>query len=484
MFSTKIEMPVKRFILYAFDIMIIFISFLLQIYNPDNIIWTIVGVSIFNIIFALNSKENRMTFLLFNITFFTFLLSQLVVMRIKGQPLFYGYLESTKNEVYAYLLIGLLAITLGQLIYEKSHKRIPCLKVIPDSMDEVAWRKQNRVIIFVISILFFVTYPFSFFDLLDKAIFVANYSYSAYYLDYASKMPYILTKIGSLNRIAFALLLCVEHRKRKLLLPCILYGLTALISLGMGQRNIFVLDALMFIVLIKYANSQSLKYRGELLYSKKLVSLVIAAIPILIVFLGYWKYARAGQNFEFNDIFIYFVDFFYRQGEQIGFFANTLEFENEIWKQEVPYTFSALYNYLRNLFGMINFGIYTRANALYGNSLAATQFYITSPDSLVNGSGSGCCYLSELYFDFGTSGILFGSILIGYVLGALKLDENNPWYKNAFMVLMIRSIIYIPRASFFDWIVMPFNIWNIAVIFCIMATVGILSKKYRVRSRS
>ena len=128
---------------------------------------------------------------------------------------------------------------------------------------------------------------------------------------------------------------------------------------------------------------------------------------------------------------------------------------------------------------MIDFGIYTRANAFYGNSLAATQFYITSPGSLVNGSGSGCCYLSELYFDFGMVGIILGSILIGYVLGALKLDENNSWYKNAFMALMIRSIIYIPRSSFFDWIVMPFNIWNVAIVFCIIATVGIFSKKYR-----
>lgn len=479
MFSTKIEIPVKRFILYALDIVVIFISFLLQIYNPDNIIWTIVGVSIFNIIFALNSKKNRMTFLLFNITFFTFLLSQLVVLRIEGKPLFYGYLESTKNDVYSYLIIGLLAITIGQLIYEKSHKDTQNLQTIIDSIDEVAWEKRNKVMLFVISLLFFVTYPFSFLDLMDKAIFVGNYSYSAYYLEYTSRMPYVLTKIAGLNRMAFALLLCVEHRKRKLLIPCILYGLTALISLGMGQRNIFVLDALMFIVLIKYANSQSLKYRGELLYSKKLVSLVIAVVPILIIFLGYWKYARAGHSFEFNDIFVYFIDFFYRQGEQIGFFANTLEFETEIWKQEVPYTFSALYNYLRNLFGMIDFGIYTRANAFYGNSLAATQFYITSPGSLVNGSGSGCCYLSELYFDFGMVGIILGSIIIGYVLGALKLNENNNWYQNAFIALMIRSIIYIPRASFFDWIVMPFNIWNIAIVFCIIATVGIFSKKYR-----
>ena len=210
--------------------------------------------------------------------------------------------------------------------------------------------------------------------------------------------------------------------------------------------------------------------------------MTFAAIPLMIVFLGYWKYARAGQKFESDDIFLYFKDFFYRQGEQIGFFANTIEFESEIWAQKVPYTFSSVYNYFRNLFGLIDFGIYTRENAFYGNSLAATQFYITSPGSLENGSGSGCCYLSELYFDFGTLGVILGSILIGYVLGALRLKEDKSCYVNTFVALMIRSIIYIPRASFSDWLATPFNIWNVAIVLCVIAAVNVITNKNKIRA--
>lgn len=482
MYGTRLKIPVNRFILYALDFIFITVSLALQLYNVDNIIWTIVGLVIFNIVFASNKEKNRMSFMLFNITFFTFLLSRLVVLRIEGEPLFYGYSDSTKIRVYTYLILGLVMTAIGQVIYERRHRGDFCAGIVPNSKDELLWNKENNTLLFVVLVLYFITYPFSFLDLLDKAIFVGNYSYSAYYLEYTSRLPYVLTKLGSLNRIAFVLLLCVEHRKRKLIIPCILYGITAIISLGMGQRNVFVLDALMFVVLIKYANNKSLEYTGESLYSKKLVAVTFATIPLMIVFLGYWKYARAGQKFESTDIFLYFKDFFYRQGEQIGFFANTIEIKSEIWAQKVPYTFSSVYNYFRNLFGLIDFGIYTRENAFYGNSLAATQFYITSPGSLENGSGSGCCYLSELYFDFGALGVILGSILIGYVLGALRLKEDKSCYVNTFVALMIRSIIYIPRASFSDWLATPFNIWNVAIVLCVIAAVNVITNKNKIRA--
>lgn len=477
MYSTRLKMPVNRFVLFALDLVFIVVSLVLQFYNPDDVIWTIVGVLIFNIIIAINKEKNRLSYLLFNITYFTFLLSRLVVLRIEGEPLFSGYSNLTRILVPIYLTVGLIAITLGQLLYERNHQNTMRSAIEINSKNEKVWEERNSSILFVVLVLYYITYPLSFLDIVDKAIFVGSNSYSAYYLEYTSSLPYVLTKIGSLNRVAFVLLLCVEDRKQKLLFPCILYAITAVISLGMGQRNIFVLDVLMFIVLIKRANEKSLKYSGAPLYSKKLVVAIFASIPVMIVFLGYWKYARAGQSFESGDIYKYFRDFFYSQGEQIGFFANTIEIKSQIWEQKVPYTFSAIYNYFRNLFGLIGYGIYTKENALYGNSLAATQFYITSPGSLVNGSGSGCCYLSELYFDFGTIGIVIGSLIIGYVLGWLELKEERSCYVNAFVALMIRSIIYIPRASYFDWLATPFNIWNVAIVLCVMAAVNILKKK-------
>lgn len=480
--STKLKIPANRFILYSLTVVFIVASLVFQIDEPDNVIWTVVGVWLLNIIFATNKKKNRFTYLLFNITYFTFLLSRLVVLRIDGESLFSGYSDYTKTMVPIYLIVGLITITVGQLIYEKTHSVTP-REIVLNSENEAEWERESGSLLFVTLALYYITYPLSFLDLLDKALFVGANSYSAYYLEYSSRLPYVLTKIGSLNRVAFVLLLCVEHRKRKLMFPCILYAITAVISLGMGQRNIFVLDVLMAVVLIKHANEESLRYSGERLYSRKIIAVIAVSIPVMIVFLGYWKYARAGQSFDSANIYKYFRDFFYSQGEQIGFFANTIEIKSQIWAQKVPYTFSAVYNYFRNLFGLIGYGIYTRENALYGNSLAATQFYITSPGSLVNGSGSGCCYLSELYFDFGAVGIIVGSLIIGYLLGKLELNRNRSCYLNAFVALMIRSIIYIPRASYLDWLATPFNIWNVAIVLCVMAAVNILNNRNRLQRK-
>ena len=78
--GTGIKVPVNRFILYALDTVFIAITLVLQFFNADNIVWTIVGLVILNIIFASNKEKNRMSYMLFTITFFTFLLSRLVVL--------------------------------------------------------------------------------------------------------------------------------------------------------------------------------------------------------------------------------------------------------------------------------------------------------------------------------------------------------------------------------------------------------------------
>ena len=81
-----------------------------------------------------------------------------------------------------------------------------------------------------------------------------------------------------------------------------------------------------------------------------------------------------------------------------------------------------------------------------------------------------------------TPNVILGSILIGYVLGALRLKEDKSCYVNTFVALMIRSIIYIPRASFSDWLATPFNIWNVAIILCVIAAVNVITNKNKTRA--
>lgn len=428
----------------------------LSLYSINNLVWLIALLVISNISYALNNPNKRIPYLLFNITIFVFLIGKLIVERIEGKELFLGYNNHVMPLVLLCILITLVSLTIGEIVSEKvGFKTKNAIKA--------NWMFNEKVTSITL-LLFYSSYIFSLYEILYRVAFVTIYSYSSYYLYTDSNLPYILSKFAELNRIIFVVLLCVEYRKNKIKMPIILYLISIILTLGTGQRNILILDGIMLMILMRYANERSLKYTGIRLYSPNTGKLLIYCLPLLVIFLGYWKFVRSGIEVDYSNIYMYFLDFFYSQGDQINFFANTIEYKNLIWSQNVPYTFSAPYNYIRNLFGLIDYGLYTRESAINGNTLATTQYYITSPGSLLTGSGSGSCYLSELYYDFGLLGIVIGNLFIGFVLGKLQINEYNSFYKNAFIILMLRNIIYIPRASFFDWISIPFNIWNVTMM--------------------
>lgn len=468
------KMRVKKSLLIMIITLMIF-GVIVSICLPDSnlLLWLTVGVTCVNCIIAWNDLSNRYTFLIFNLCFFTFLLGRVFFSAISNEPVLKGFSNNTIQRMYVMLTLSLISITAGMLICDRrntnSFNRYNNILLIDDNQEY----RISSAQISVITIAYYVTLPFYFLSILEKALYVSSTSYLALYISFTSKIPYILIKIGELNLILFALLFCVQYEKRKLKIPAIMFVIISILSLGIGQRNIFVLNIIMLACCLYYANKRSLIHTGEHLYSKRLVVISCLVTPIVISLLYIWGNYRQGSMGTYNGLFDGIKQFFISQGGQIEFFANTIQYKEDIWPQRVPYTFSAIYNYFRNLFGLTDFGIYTRENAYYGNSLGATQFYITSPGSLESGRGAGCCYLSELYYDAGMIGVVVGSFVLGYVLRKLKLDvRKKPWV-NAFIILMIRWIVYIPRSSYFDWITNPFNIWNVAIIIVIFSIVNL-----------
>lgn len=452
------------------------ISFIL---DKNEGVWLIVSILVINIFIGANKASTRYTYIIFNCTFFTFLLGQIFFERIEDEQSLTSFSDSTVSSMFFYMAVSLICITIGMLFYETvfGKNSITNLKT---KFQNDSFQEDNvdSLLIQIVTIAFYVSYPFYLLSVIEKALYVNNTSYLDYYTTYSSSIPYILVKMGELNQILFALLFCIEYRKRKLIAPALLFALTSVLSLGIGQRNIFVLNIIMLGICLCYANRRSIKYTGRRLYSKKVIPLIVILIPVTISFLYGWGNYRQEKESSFK-LSGGIKDFFVSQGGQIEFFANTIEHRVSIWSQRVPYTFSSIYNYFRNLFGMIDYGTYTKQNALEGNSLGATQFYITSPGSLLSGKGAGNCYLSELYFDAGIAGIIIGSIFLGYMLGYLKLDEKRKPWMNAFSIIMIRWIIYIPRASYFDWLSNAFNIWNVAIVVGIYLAFYFLRKRYQ-----
>lgn len=77
-------------------------------------------------------------------------LSRLVVLRIEGKPLFYGYSDSTKIRVYTYLILGLVMTAIGQVIYERRHPLTLGISIVPNSKDEISWTRENDTLLFVV----------------------------------------------------------------------------------------------------------------------------------------------------------------------------------------------------------------------------------------------------------------------------------------------------------------------------------------------
>lgn len=464
----------KRFFILMPILLLCAFSVIEIVENPCNGVLCIISIIACNIFWGMSRNKDRSTFVLFNITFFTFLVSKLFVEWLDKDIILPGFTDRTLMRVYMYMAVSLICIAIGLKLCEM----IRAGKVAND----VSFRIQKysdldsmSLLLQIVLIAYYVSYPFYILTLLDKATFVSETSYIDLYVNYTSSVPYFFTKIGELNQILFSLFMCIEYRKEKLLVPTGLFLIGSVISLGIGQRNILVLNAVMLAVALMYANKRSEKYLGKSIYTKRAVWFVVLLIPFCLAFLSVWGNARMGDSIaskEQNAI----KDFFVSQGGQIHFFAYTVENGDKIWSQKVPYTFASVYNYFRNLFGMLDYSMYSKQYALEGNSLGVTQFFISSPTSLESGKGAGGCYLSELLYDWGMPGVIIGSIFLGWVMGKLQLTEENAPWKNAFIMTMIRWIVYIPRASYFEWIPRAFNVWNVAILAFVYAVVNVIDK--------
>lgn len=474
-----IRAPLKkskvRIFIGFFLIFLLLLAFFIASFDINNSLWIIIVLLVINVFIGTKKRNTRVAYLLFNFTFFTFLIGKLFFEYLDGVRTIEYLSFETKVTLFSSIIVSLVCITVGLFLserkYRKNNKKGQFSKIVNENSDSLNLRMLQ-----IVTVVFYISFPFYLLTILEKAMYVSDTSYLDYYTSFKSSIPYILIKIGELNQLSFALLFCMEYRKKKLLLPLVLFIIGSVISLGIGQRNIFVLNTIMAFICLQYANKRSVHFTGKALYGKKIIIVSIIMIPIMISFLYSWGNYRQGNN---TDVSLTegVKEFFISQGGQIVFLINTIEYKEIIPSQAVPYSLSSPYNYLRNLFGLTNYGTYTKENAMKGNSLGATQFYITSPGSLLSGKGSGCCYISELYYDGGLVCVALGNILLGFVLGRLKLDEKRKAWVNAFIVLMIRWIVYIPRSSYLDWISNVFNIWNIAFVIMILMIAKLMNKK-------
>lgn len=409
-----------------------------------------------NIFYTFENFIERTIFFSFNATFFVFLMGRVFVttffkynLNTNLFGLAFNNLE-TVNHILISFYISLLCLFLGHnwATFRKFSQK--------EQGGHSFWfffRKVSKY-------FFYFTLIFRFLYLIDISRFVSSYDYFEYYLSYSSSLPGLFIRFASMYDVAFFSFLASEPKKRESLIPISLYIIEGVFSLRTGQRANFMMNILIILIYVVICNRKKLNARKW--FTKKVVISCIVVFPLLMVILNNFgqQRGRSGElQYSYTDSFLHF---FYAQGVSANVIGYTKELSDYIPKGKV-YSIGPFFEFTNNLLGNRYYG-QTSERALNGFLFSHTISYLIMPDMYLRGSGYGSSFIAELYHDLGYIGIIVGSFGYGILLRKLFCWYLSNRYLRIFMLLMTRSLLFIPRAGATSFLVSTFALENIVGI--------------------
>jgi len=305
--------------------------------------------------------------------------------------------------------------------------------------------------------------------LLEKAFFVQTTSFTSYYTDYKSNYPLILQKAGDIFKILFFVYLASIPAKNKAVIPITLFLVYSVMSLGNGQRNEFILN---IIILIFYFMIRDFHFKtnNEKWFTKKIKYGLLILVPFLMIFTVIYDYMRRDlfiENYSFLNLIL---EFFITQGSSNEIISHGYLVAEKLPVQNTFYSFGSLYNYLTqniiisNIFGIDRLAQNTVEMATRGNNFSASITYFNYPISYLRGIGMGSSYVAELYYDFRYFGVVLGNSLLAIILLVLSKLMTLRWWFFSLGLICLQVLLFIPRASYLDWVSQTFSILNLSVI--------------------
>lgn len=419
-----------------------------------------------NLIYILEEWRNRYVFAFFNLTFFTFLL---------GKYIFGGFDDLFGNEIYIHIFLCLFISMAGLLLGDVLQKNIGYLHFQKKKAD--GWWKHTPYLRKSAVLITLFTYVSYMLPMLEKVLYVQTHSYVEYYLQFNTRIPGYLSKWGEGFPIAFWIAMACFPSVRTTKFLTVLYGFSALVSLGTGQRNIFVLNIL--ILALYFIARDQLGIDKKKWISRKLV---ITCIPVGIagiIFLSWYAYRRNGMSTD-ASAFGLLQDFFESQGGTVDLIGYGKVYEKEFPGNKYyslgPITAFLKNNVITNSFvSFPQYANHTEEMALFGDNFGQTITYLVMPWNYYEGIGMGTCYIAEVYHDFGYLGVLLFNILLGVIMRrfSMKIGKSSPVIMGFYFV-MIRQMLYLPRDIGTSFIMSAFNLINIFIVMVILVVAGFL----------
>jgi oligosaccharide repeat unit polymerase len=463
--------------------------FIGKFYSYNAMLSGILILWIHNIIYAFEKKNSRMFFLVFNLVVFFFLIGRPTINMIKGNVWGYYNVESVHFALNS-LIITLLCLFAGEYFLEHmiikrtninfttdTLEKSPVFHCSPRSgkekpHEQLAFFKSNGYkepavcksdFIFALRnislILFYFSCVFVFIIEMEKLLYMGGKDYLEFYTSFKTNLPCVIIAIGGMYKYFLCIFLSTWPKKSTAFFPLMIYVLLAVPDLLIGIRNPVVLNAV-FVLLyyfIRDAVGDKEKWLG--FFEKFIITLLT---PIAVAVLGAYNYIRDTESSTkiTKNFFDLIVDFIYKQGVSFETLCIGYESIPKIkYTGFTNYTFGGIIDYFKYsktaqiLWGGLSFGEGNNlSRALYSNSFAHRMSYTALGQEYLNGHGLGSSYILETFADFGYSGIIVFSILMGMFLAAMIYIIKGGNAGFIFVLVSLTSIYFCPRDGATMWI--------------------------------
>ncbi len=307
---------------------------------------------------------------------------------------------------------------------------------------DVKWSHKSDKHIHNISLIIFkLSLPIVILYAIIISYEISKYGYISMHRNEINIPMVNLFRIASIAaKSSFALLLASGITNSKIFWLSTIAITFALVADGRRASGMTIL----IVAIWYYVNSNNINMRLRNL------AIISSASILLAIIVGTLRY---GQSNQIN--FSYF-NFFLSQGGSVQVISYAID-----WAKEIDYSFMDIFG---NLFRTIDI-IYSKIRGespdvglqsqaakykLYSSYIS----YIVNSKLYMRGFGIGGSYIAQLYSVGSYHAIILFSILLGYMMTKINyfMQNGNDILTRSLLILIIISIIFLPRDNVFDFV--------------------------------
>ena len=399
-----------------------------------------------HIIFCFFNIKQRFVLLIFNLTIFLFLLSRVTVAAFRGENWWYNYSVDANICALILISISIISMSIGTLLFERL---IKCKKKANASPNTKKFTLDRESLTFIVRLGLAVCMICFFIREIDKLLFMSGKEYASYYTEYKCNLPFLIQFPAGCMKYFLCMFLALKPSKVESFIWLGINVVSTLPMLKIGARGNFILSIIFAFVYYCLRSISGKNWFGKL---EKIA--IIVCIPLMIISMGAYNYIRDDKEVKISAGEL-MVDFLYKQGTTYDTVLQGYTYQDKLpGKDNKNYTFSAvtdtvLYNSLGKL-------IFDAPEITDGNSLRTAYnshsfshaiSSVVLGDEYIGGKGRGSSYIIENYIDFGYTGCIVFSLLLGVVCSASVLLFGKKWFGSVIILNILLDLFFTPRAE-------------------------------------